>query len=204
MQTACLVLLKLAFLWLATGGLMARRMRSGVRITHHSQRPREDTVMPSGTEFIKHEFDEAIAIQQTIVEAGKQLSEKHPVTAVKRQLAAAGKVDQRHLQELQKFGRPYGAAGKREEVAEALSTLAEETAEKADAEESEAYEAHAVLLNLKRKQQDSAEAMIKIARDRKESDLRNAATKMKGEIKAGADELGKSLADFAVQIASAT
>ena len=33
-----------------------------------------------------------------------------------------------------------------------------------DSEESEAYEAHAVLLNLKRKQQDSADALIKIAR----------------------------------------
>jgi hypothetical protein len=60
-----------------------------------------------------------------------------------------------------------------------------------------------VLLNLKRKQQDSADAMVKIARDRKETDLRDAATKMKKEIKASADALGKSLADFAVRIASA-
>jgi hypothetical protein len=159
--------------------------------------------MPSGTEFIKHEFDEAIAIQTTIVESGKRLATKHPVAAVKRQLSAAGKVDQRHLDQLRKYGAPFGAKGKREEVAEALSSLAEETAEKADAEESEAYEAHAVLLNLKRKQQDSADAVIKIARDRKDTDLRDAATKMKREIKTGADELGKSLADFAVQIASA-
>jgi hypothetical protein len=158
--------------------------------------------MPSGTEFITHEFDEAIAIQTTIVATGKQLAQKHPVAAVKRQLTAAGKVDQRHLDQLVKFGKPFGAKGKREEVAEALSSLAEETSQKADAEESEAYEAHAVLLNLKRKQQDSADAVIKIARDRKDTDLRDAATKMKREIKAGADELGKSLADFAVQIAS--
>ena len=40
--------------------------------------------------------------------------------------------------------------------------------------------------------------MIKIARDRKETELRDAATKMKKEIKASADGLGKSLADFAV------
>jgi thioredoxin-like negative regulator of GroEL len=158
--------------------------------------------MPSGTEFITHEFDEAIAIQRTIVATGKQLAQKHPVAAVKRQLTAAGKVDQRHLDQLVKFGKAFGAKGKREEVAEALSTLAEETAEKADSEESEAYEAHAVLLNLKRKQQDSADAVIKIARDRKDTDLRDAATKMKREIKAGADDLGKSLADFAVKIAS--
>jgi hypothetical protein len=159
--------------------------------------------MPVGTEFIKHEFDEAIAIQQTIVATGKQLAQKHPVGAVKRQLATAGRLDQSHLDQLTKFGKPYGAAGKREEVAGALSSLAEETAQKADAEESEAYEAHAVLLNLKRKQQDSADAIIKIARDRKEADLRDAATTMKREIKASADDLAKSLADFAVQIAAA-
>ena len=41
--------------------------------------------MPSGTEFIKHEFDEAIAIQQSIVESGSALSTSHPVAAVKRQ-----------------------------------------------------------------------------------------------------------------------
>jgi ABC-type enterochelin transport system substrate-binding protein len=159
--------------------------------------------MPSGTEFIKHEFDEAIAIQQSIVASGKKLSTTHPVAAVKRQIKGAVTVDERHLTQLQKFGKPFGASGKREEVAEALGSLADETSAKAGSEESEAYEAHAVLLNLKRKQQDSADAMIKIARDRKDTDLRDAATKMKKEIKASADDLGKSLADFAVRIASA-
>lgn len=159
--------------------------------------------MPSGTEFIKHEFDEAIAIQSAIVQVGETLAEKHPVATVRRQLKSAGKVDQRHLKELQKFGKAYGAAGKREEVAGALAELAEETSAKADAEESEAYEAHAVLLNLKRKQQDSADAVVKIARKEKNAELRDAAMKMKREIKASADELGKSLADFAVEIASA-
>jgi len=159
--------------------------------------------MPSGTDFIKHEFDEAIAIQQSIIASGKALSTSHPVAAVKRQLTADLKVDQRHLEQLQKFGKPYGATGKREEVAEALGSLADETSQKAGEEESEAYEAHAVLLNLKRKQQDSADAVIKIARDRKESDLRDAAMTMKKEIKASADALGTSLADFAVRIASA-
>ena len=159
--------------------------------------------MPSGTEFIKHEFDEAIAIQQSIVESGTKLATSHPVAGVKRQIKSDLKVDQRHLTELTKFGKPYGAAGKREEVAEALGTLAQETAEKAGSEESEAYEAHAVLLNLKRKQQDSADALVKIARDRKEADLRDAATKMKREIKSSADDLAKSLADFAVRIAQA-
>jgi hypothetical protein len=158
--------------------------------------------MPSGTEFIKHEFDEAIAIQQSIIESGRVLAESHPVADVKRQLKADMKVDERHLAKLEKFGKPFGAAGKREEVAEALGSLADETAQKAGSEESEAYEAHAVLLNLKRKQQDSADAMIKIARDRKQADLRDAATDMKKEIKASADQLAKSLANFAVQIAS--
>jgi hypothetical protein len=159
--------------------------------------------MPSGTEFIKHEFDEAIAIQQSIVDSGKALSTSHPVASVKRQLSADLKVDQRHLASLEKLGKPYGARGKREEVAEALGTLADETVKKAGSEESEAYEAHAVLLSLKRKQQDSADAMIKIARDRKETEVRDAATKMKREIKSSADDLAKSLADFAVRIAAA-
>jgi di/tripeptidase len=159
--------------------------------------------MPSGTEFIKHEFDEAIAIQQSIVKSGTALSESHPVASVKRQLKSDLKVDRQHLEKLQQLGKPFGAAGKREEVAKSLGELADETARKAGSEESEAYEAHAVLLNLKRKQQDSADAMIKIARDRKETDVRDAATKMKREIKSSADDLAKSLADFAVRIASA-
>ena len=159
--------------------------------------------MPSGIEFIKHEFDEAIAIQQSIVKSGTALSESHPVASVKRQLKSDLKVDRQHLAKLQQLGKPYGAAGKREEVAKSLGELADETARKAGSEESEAYEAHAVLLNLKRKQQDSADAMIKIARDRKETDVRDAATKMKREIKSSADDLAKSLADFAVRIASA-
>lgn len=159
--------------------------------------------MPSGTEFIKHEFDEAIAIQRAICESGERLSTSHPVDEVKRQLKSDLEVDRRHLTQLEKFGKPYGASGKLEEVAEALSTLADETAEKAEGEESEAYEAHAVLLNLKRKQQDSADAMVKIARDQKETELRDAATEMKKEIKSSADALAKSLADFAVRIARA-
>ena len=125
--------------------------------------------MPSGQEFIKHEFDEAIAIQAAIVASTEQLSRSHPVPAVQRQLKSALTIDKGHLQQLRKFGKPLGAEGKREDVAEALATLAEETSKKADEEESEAYEAHAVLLNLKRKQQDSADAMVKIAREQKDT-----------------------------------
>jgi di/tripeptidase len=159
--------------------------------------------MPAGTEFIKHEFDEAIAIQRSIIESGERLSTAHPVAEVKAQLKKALQTDKDHLKQLEKFGKPFGAMGKAEEVAEALSKLADETSQKAATEESEAYEAHAVLLNLKRKQQDSADAVVKIARDRKETDLRDAATEMKKQIKASADELAKSLADFAVRIAQA-
>ena len=159
--------------------------------------------MPSGTEFIKHEFDEAIAIQRAIVESGERLSGSHPVGDVKRQLKADLKVDRNHLKQLERFGKPYGASGELEEVAQALSSLAHETAESAASEQSEAYEAHAVLLNLKRKQQDSADAMVKIARDHKQTDLRDAASVMKKEIKSSADALAKSLADFAVRIARA-
>ncbi len=159
--------------------------------------------MPAGTEFIKHEFDEAIAIQQSIVESGKRLSASHPMPEAQKLITSDLRVDEKHLAKLEKLGKPYGAAGKREEVAEALGSLADETSQKAGTEESEAYEAHAVLLNLKRKQQDSADAMVKIARDRKETELRDAAMAMKKEIKASADGLAKSLAEFAVRIASA-
>ena len=159
--------------------------------------------MPAGTEFIKHEFDEAIAIQRSIIESGERLSTAHPVDEVKKQLKAALKTDKEHLKQLEKFGKPFGAMGKEEEVAGALSKLADETSQKAGTDESEAYEAQAVLLNLKRKQQDSADAVVKIARDRGETELRDAATEMKKEIKASADELAKSLADFAVRIAQA-
>jgi hypothetical protein len=157
--------------------------------------------VPTGEEFIKHEFDEAIAIQQSIVESATALSRSHPVADVKQQLKADMKVDKGHLRQLEKLGKPFGARGEREEVAEALGTLADETSQKAGSEESEAYEAHAVLLNLKRKQQDSADALIKIARSRKNDQMRDAAMTMKKEIKASADSLAKSLANFAVQIA---
>lgn len=162
--------------------------------------------MPSGKEFITHEFDEAIAIERSIVENGAKLSKTHPVAAVKRQLTADLQIDRRHLATLEKLGAKWGAKGKLEEVAGALSSLADETSTKTErkaAEESDSYEAHAVILNLKRKQQDSADAMVKLGRDRRDTELRDAGMAMKREIKASADALGKSLAAFAVRIASA-
>ena len=156
--------------------------------------------MPTGEAFIKHEFDEAIAIQQSIVQSATALAEAHPVEDVKKQINTDLKTDQDHLRQLETFGKPFGASGEREEVAGALGSLADETAQKAGTEESEAYEAHAVLLNLKRKQQDSADAIVKIARDRKDTELRDAALAMKKEIKSSADTLAKGLADFALRI----
>ena len=178
-------------------------MQSAYRLFTDSQTVWGTIAMPSGTEFIKHEFDEAIAIQQSIVQSARQLSEAHPVEEMKRQIKTDLRTDEKHLTKLQKLGKPFGATGEREEVAQSLGELASETAQKAATEESEAYEAHAVLLNLKRKQQDSADAMVKIARERKDTELRDAASTMKKEIKASADGLAKSLANFAVRIATA-
>ena len=57
-----------------------------------------------GQKVITQEFDEAIAIQQSICDAGTKLSSPHPVAAVKRQLSADLKVDKRHLEQLPTFG----------------------------------------------------------------------------------------------------
>jgi hypothetical protein len=161
--------------------------------------------MPSGRKFITHEFDEAIAIQRAIVETERVLRESHPVAKVKRRLKADLRSDRRHLEQLVTFGQEYGADGKREDVADALATLAVRVTAKAGAAASdaasEAYEVHAVLLALKRKQQDSANALIAIARELGERDLRVAVTAMKREMKRGADVLAKQLAAFALQIA---
>ena len=54
-----------------------------------------------------------------------------------------------------------GATGKVEDVAEGIIELLESLVEKAGEAPSEAYEAHAVLLNAKRKQQDSAGGMLR-------------------------------------------
>jgi hypothetical protein len=159
--------------------------------------------MPSGQEFVTHEFDEAIAVQMAIVDAGQKLSRAHPWTEARRVIQASLQQDRGQLTQLEKYGKKFGAAGKREEVAGALATLMEQTAAKASTEDSEAYEAQAVLLNLKRKQQDSADAVHKMARDMGETALRDDALKMKRAIKRSADDLAKNLSRFAVRIAGA-
>ena len=158
--------------------------------------------MKTGQEFIKHEFDEAIAVQQTIVDAGKQLARVHPFPEARTALKEMGKVDEQHLKQLKALGRPLGATGEMEDVAQGLADLMTETLSKAEQAESEAYEAHAVLLNAKRKQQDSAGSVLKIARAMKDTEMRDAAAKMQKEAKASSDQLATLLSDFAVRIAT--
>ena len=155
-----------------------------------------------GQQFITHEFDEAIAIQRCIVEAGEQLSKSHPYAQAKTAIKTGLKEDKAFLKQLETLGRQHGATGKVEDVAGSLKQLMEESAQKAGEAESEAYEAHAVLLNLKRKQQDSASAMVKLGRAQKDTAMRDAATKFERGSRESARELATLLADFAVQIAS--
>jgi hypothetical protein len=155
-----------------------------------------------GEEFIKHELDEAIAFQQTIVDAERELAGKHPFPAGRESIKACQKDDQAFLKRLQQLGRPYGASGEVEEVVEAMKTLMSETLGSADEAESEAYEAHAVLLTLKRKQQDSASAMLKIARAMKETEMGDAAKEFERAQRESSRALAKSLADFAAKIAT--
>ena len=155
-----------------------------------------------GEEFVTHELDEAIAIQRAIVDAEGVLSRDHPRKESKRLIEQALREDRKFLEQLERLGQPHGATGKVEEVAGALQELMTETGQKTSEAESEAYEAHAVLLNLKRKQQDSGAAMIKIARAMKDTEMREAATKFAKATKTSAQELADELAEFAVAIAT--
>ena len=160
----------------------------------------------TGEEFIKHEFDEAIAVQQSIVEAETTLAESHPVGSAKTAIKQSMKLDQRYLKDLQTLGRQHGATGEVEDVAGGLKELMEQTLETAQTEgaDSDYYEAHAVLLNLKRKQMDSAGGMLKIARDQKDTKLRDAALAFERDQKATSKDLAAELATYAVQIANAS
>ena len=155
-----------------------------------------------GSEFITHEFDEAIAIQQAIVDGAETLSTAHSRPASKQLIKTVLREDTKFLKELRRLGRKHDANGKLEGVALALKELMDETAQSAAEAPSESYEAHAVLINLKRKQQDSAAAMLKIAREQKDTDLRTAATEFGKATKASAQELANDLATFAVEIAT--
>jgi len=158
-----------------------------------------------GEEFIKHEFDEAIAIQQSIVDAESSLAKAHPVTSAQRAIKDALAADRKYLQELKTLGREHDATGEVEDVAGGLTELMTSTLEKATSEgnDSDFYEAHAVLLNLKRKQWDSAGGMLAIARDQKDTKLRDAAKDFQAGQKQTSTTLTKELAGYAVQIAGA-
>jgi hypothetical protein len=155
-----------------------------------------------GEEFVTHELDEAIAIQRAIVDAEGVLSRDHPRKESKRLIEQSLREDRKFLEQLERLGEPHGATGKVEEVAEALQHLMTETGQKTSEAESEAYEAHAVLVNLKRKQQDSGAAMVKIARAMKDDEMRDAATEFERATKRSAQELADELAEFAVVIAT--
>ena len=160
--------------------------------------------MPEGKEFIRHEFDEAIAVQRGIVKAETQLASSHPMPGAKTMLKSSATESKQWLKKLETAGSKFGATGVAEEVAEGINQLATETLEKASqtGEESDYYEAHAVLLNAKRKQQDSAGSVIKIARAMKDRELAQEATQMQKATKQAADELATSLTEFAVRIAA--
>jgi hypothetical protein len=155
-----------------------------------------------GPQFIKHELDEAIAIQRTIVKAEEQLSSSHPEAEGRRAIERSLKQDQKFLEKLEQLGQQHGATGEVEEVAGSMQELMQTTLKTAEEAPSEAYEAHAVLLNLKRKQQDSASAMIKIARELKDTEMRDAASEFEKGTKESANELANQLAALAVRIAT--
>lgn len=158
--------------------------------------------MPQGKAFVKHEFDEAIAIQQAVVDAVQQLSSSHPVPAVKSSLQSMIEGGEKHLQDLKTLGATFGATGKEEDVADGMTKLMKKTLQKAKGgEESDAYEAHAVLLSLKRKQQDSSSSMLKIANELGDQKVVASAKEMQQSLQQHTTELANSLADFGVRIA---
>jgi hypothetical protein len=158
----------------------------------------------TGEEFIKHEFDEAIAVQRSIVEAETALGDSHPVSSAKTAIKQALRRDKAYLKDLETLGTRHGATGEVEDVAGGLKSLMEDVLETAQSEGADSgyYEAHAVLLNLKRKQMDSAGGMLKIARDQKDTKLREAAKEFERAQKETSKDLAAELADYAVQIAN--
>src|SRR3954451_539109 len=155
-----------------------------------------------GQAFIQHEFDEAIVVQQAIVEAERILADAHPLKEAQDAIGRMARDDEQCLRQLQKLGKKFGATGKAEEVAGAMQELSQTTTQTAEQAPSEAYEAHAVLLTMLRKQQDSSSAMAKIAQEMDDREVKDAALKMQKQTKTEADELSGLLAEFAVQIAT--
>jgi hypothetical protein len=159
-----------------------------------------------GEAFVKHEFDEAIAIQQVIVDAETKLATTHPMRSAKAVIKESLTDDRRFLKELQTLGKQHDATGEVEDVAGGLKELMEQTLTTATGEgaDSDYYEAHAVLLNLKRKQMDSAGGMRKIATATKEPELRKAAIAFERGQRTSSKALATELAEYAAVISSAT
>jgi hypothetical protein len=159
-----------------------------------------------GEAFITHEYDEAIAVQQSIVDAEKALATSHPVGSSRAVIKTTMTDDVSFLSQLKALGKPRGATGKVEDVASGLKDLMDETLSSAKKEgtESEYYEAHAVLLTMKRKQMDSAGGMLRIARATRDSKLRTAAAAFAKSQKDSCKALADELAVFAARIATTT
>jgi hypothetical protein len=157
-----------------------------------------------GQAFITHEFDEAIAIQRCIVDAETTLSTKHPMASAKAAIKDSLTDDKLFLKQLTTLGKKHDATGELEDVATGLTELMTETLETAtsDGNDSDFYEAHAVLLNIKRKQMDSAGGMLEIARATEDPELRTAAAAFQRNQKAASDDLAAELATYAAKIAT--
>jgi hypothetical protein len=159
--------------------------------------------MHSGQDFVKHEFDEAIAVQQSIVRGATELARVHPMADAKRELQTAARESEQWLQRLQQAGSKFGATGEKEDVASSIEQLALTTLEKArEGEPSEVYEAQAVVINALRKQQDSAGSIVKIATSMRDRELAAEGREMQRATKKTADGLAKNLTQLAVFIAT--
>jgi hypothetical protein len=158
----------------------------------------------SGTEFVKHEYDEAIAVQQGIVDAAATLAKRHPIESAREAIKGSHRQDRDWLKRLQRLGKQHGASGVREDVADGLVSLMEKTLRSATeaGTDSEYYEAHAVLLTLKRKQMDSAGGMRRIATATDDKELSEAAQEFGQDQRASSQSLARELAAMAKGLAS--
>jgi hypothetical protein len=139
------------------------------------------------------------------VDAEAALTKAHPRSSTRQAIKAALATDRDYLQQLRTLGKEHAATGEVEDVAGGLIELMESSLATARKEgnDSDFYEAHAVLLNLKRKQWDSAGGMLAIARDQKDTELRDAAKAFQAGQKETSTALTKELAAYAVEIAGA-
>jgi hypothetical protein len=154
--------------------------------------------------FVKHEYDEAIAVQQGIVEAETELARKHPSSSSRAAIKDSLNQDRAWLKRFKQLGKPHGASGQREDVADGLVTLMEQTLRSATEEGTDSgyYEAHAVLLTLKRKQMDSAGGMRRIGTAIDDQELRESAQAFGRDQRSSSQVLARELAAMARTIAA--